>query len=403
MYFRTGSVTNYNTHSTNFQEGLETSWDEWVRVDNERYDETDAEEQIIKYETISQSGVDLNAYNKRGNYTIAVTDSVNRPAINGGYVFRVVENGSFVIQTVYGVQGNYHKFWRIGKQGTPMNWSAWFRVATSDDIAAVSEQVAKLSTELGNLKNELGVDESNYYNIANMGDSIVGNVQDNTSVSGYLAKAVGANTYNFGFGGCRMSKHVAPWNSFCMHKLADAIATGDFSEQEEAALNSAVPSYFKDTVNAMKQTDFSAMDIMTIAYGTNDFTSAKGLDNVNDLYDTNYFGGALRYSIERIGNAFPNIRFAIVAPCWRFWYDDSGNYLESSDERETNGVKLHDFVEKCIEIGKEYHLPVVNLYDELAINKFNRSWWFNNNDGTHPNENGRKSIAKLMGNTIKGM
>lgn len=403
MYFRTGSVVNYATHSSNFQDGIETSWSEWVRVDNEEYGENKVEEQIIKYQTVSQSGADLNTFNKRGNYTIAVTDSVNRPSINGGFALRVEENGSFVIQTVYGVQGNYPMFWRIGKHGTPMAWGEWFKNATSKDIENVIEQIAGLSTELGKLKSELGVSASDFYNIANMGDSIVGNVQDTTSVSGLLAKAVGANTHNFGFGGCRMSKHITPWNSFCMYKLADAIATGDFSEQEEAALNADVPSYFKDTVNAMKAIDFSTIDIMTIAYGTNDFTSAKGLDNENDLYDTNCFGGALRYSIERIGNAFPHIRFVIVAPCWRFWYDDNGQYLESSDEREVNGIKLHDFVEKCIEIGKAYHLPVVNLYDEMAINVFNRSWWFNNNDGTHPNANGRNAIAKLMANTIRGM
>lgn len=403
MYFRTGSVVNYQTHSSNFQDGLETTWGEWVRVDAEEYGATDAEEQIIKYQTIDQNGVDLNTFNKRGNYTIAVTDSVNRPSINGGFALRVEENGSFVIQTVYGVQGDYPKYWRIGRHATPMVWGAWFKVATSKDVSNLSAQIAALSTEIGNLKNELGVDESNYYKIANMGDSIVGNVQDSTSVSGFLAKTVGASTYNLGFGGCRMSKHVAPWNSFCMYKLADAIATGDFSEQEAAALDTSVPSYFKDTVNAMKVIDFATIDIMTIAYGTNDFTSAKGLDNETDLYDTNYFGGALRYSIEKIGKAFPQIRFVIVAPCWRFWYDGSGNYLESSDEREMNGIKLHDFVEKCIEIGKEYHLPIVNPYDEMAINALNRSWWFNENDGTHPNEKGRKSLAKLMANTIRGM
>lgn len=403
MYFRTGSVVNYHTHDKNFQGGLETSWSEWVRVDNEKYDEVDAENQIIKYQTIDQSGVDLNTFNKRGNFTVAVTNSVNRPSINGGFILRVEENGSFVIQTVYGISGSYPRFWRIGKQATPVAWGEWFKVATSEDIGDLSAQIAELSTEVDDMKNEMSVAENHYYKIANMGDSIVGNVQDSTSVSGFLSKATGATTYNFGFGGCRMSKHSGAWNSFSMYKLADAIASGDFSEQETSALSANVPTYFTDTVNTMKNLDFASVDIMTIAYGTNDFTSAKGLDNNDNLYDTDYFGGALRYSIERIGNAFPNIRFVIVAPCWRFWYDDDGNYLENSDEREMNGVNLHDFVEKCVEIGKEYHLPVVNPYDEMAINRFNRLWWFNENDGTHPNENGRKSIAKLMANTIRGM
>jgi lysophospholipase L1-like esterase len=266
------------------------------------------------------------------------------------------------------------------------SWSEWKKVLSAEDIPTVS-------------KSNVG------YVIANMGDSIVGNTQDTTSISSHIAEITGATTYNFGFGGCRMSTHYDPWGAFCMHALADAIVSGDFTWQESAAKNAEVPDYFAGTVEKMKATDFSKVDIMTIAYGVNDYTAYKGLDNANNAYDIEYYGGALRYSIEKILKAYPNIRPVIVTPCWCYWPDGNGGVLEDSDTRYYNLEKdtLSEFAKKCIEVGNEYHIPVVDAYRGLSINKFNHSNWFNPGDGIHPNEKGRNALARLISKTISGM
>lgn len=231
--------------------------------------------------------------------------------------------------------------------------------------------------------------------IVNFGDSIFGNAQPPTDISTFLAKKTGATVYNCGFGGCRMSPHpTAEYHAFSMYKLADAISTGNFTEQENAVnstsvtLNNAIKSNFA----TLKTIDFSNVDIVTIAYGANDFNGAS-LDNEDNPLDTATFGGALRYSIETLLTAYPNLRIFVLSTTWRFWINDSNEYIDDSNTR-TNGLNktLSDYNAQLKSVAEEYNLPFIDDY-HIGIGKFNRSYYFNANDGAHHNENGRELIA----------
>lgn len=340
---------------------------------------------------ILENEVDLNGIVENDNYIVATTEAINTPISGRGFLLNVTSfSYGWILQEAYGLHNNPCHFYRVGNNPSnsrtngvdTVTWSEWQTTISKSDV-------------LPNVG----------YIIANMGDSVVGNVQDNTSVSAFLAELTGAKVYNLGFGGCRMSTHYTPWDAFSMYKLADAIVQKDFTLQEEAAQHTDVPSYFVNTVKTLKALDFSTVDILTIAYGLNDYTAGKTLDNPNNAKDTDYYCGALRYAIETLLKAYPNLKIVIVAPTWCHWIDSSGNSLYDSDTKSFNSDNnvLPDFVGKCLELGKEYHIPVVNPYYELSINKYNFSRWFNNGDGFHPNETGRRDLAKLIAKTIGGM
>lgn len=230
--------------------------------------------------------------------------------------------------------------------------------------------------------------------IVNFGDSIFGNYQFPNDISTEIAKLTGATVHNCGFGGCQMSEHsIEDYKPFSMCKLADAITTGDFTTQDEKANGTVVPSYFKSHVDLLKSIDFTDVDIVTIAYGTNDFTSGDALENADNNKDATKFAGALRYSIETLLNTYPHLKIFVCSQTYRFWYDDSGNFSEDSDTKTfSSGLKLTDFVEKTKEVAEEYHLPFVNNYN-IGMNKYNRSVYFSSADGTHPKLVGRHLIA----------
>lgn len=328
---------------------------------------------------ITTSGIDLNTLKASSNYVIGVTDSVNKPPFTSGFILNVECLYPFVVQTATNLSGDYERYYRVGRYDKD-NWGEWKK--------------ATMSVGSGSMSNE-------GYHIVNMGDSITDFDTDGTSLSNYIADLTGATTYNCGFGGCRMTPHTtSAYTPFSMCELADAIVSGDFTNQEVVPDNS---SWFATRVETLKNIDFNNVDILTIGYGTNDFTASIGLENSGNKLDKNYFAGALRYSIETLLSKYPNLRIVIVAPTWRYWLDDNNDYKEDSDTKTFNGVLLHKFVEKCIEIGKEYHIPVVNPYDEMGINKYNYSIWFRENDGTHPSSNGKKLLAKQIVKTIRNM
>lgn len=241
--------------------------------------------------------------------------------------------------------------------------------------------------------------------IVNFGDSIFGNYRPPEDVSTFISNYTGATVYNCGFGGCRMASHsIANFDAFSMYNLATSIASQNFAVQDTAIEagktattegEGKLPSYFEETLATLKSIDFSKVDIITIAYGTNDFAGNKSLDNDGNLYDTTRFAGALRHSIETILSAYPHIRIFVCSQIYRFWMDSAGAFTEDSDAKTYSaGHKLTDFVAKTKEVAKAYHLPFIDNYYELGLNKFNRTIYFPATDGTHPNAIGRELLAR---------
>ena len=246
--------------------------------------------------------------------------------------------------------------------------------------------------------------------IVNFGDSIFGNYTAPNDISTMLADLTGATVYNCGFGGCRMASHPAAcYDAFSMYNLADAIATGDFSLQEQALVDgaakypgSALVTRFPTTLARLKGIDFAAVDMITIAYGTNDQTGYPMLDSDTNPLSTAHIGGALRYSIEKLLTAYPHIKIFICSPLYRCWNNADGslNYDSDSPEAAVNGVLLADVIAKEAQVAKEYHLPFIDNYDALGINRVNRYNFFTIADGAHPNTEGLRRIAQHIAKAL---
>jgi lysophospholipase L1-like esterase len=240
--------------------------------------------------------------------------------------------------------------------------------------------------------------------VVNFGDSIFGNARPPEDISTYIASMTGATVHNCGFGGCRMSYHpYANYDAFSMIKLADAVANNNFALQDAAIANTdyeSLPAYFAESVELLKSIDFNKVDIVTIAYGSNDFIGIP-LDDISDPLNVRTFAGALRYSIETILTTYPHIRIFVCSPTYRFWMDGNHAFTEDSDTKMGGASYLTtDIVEKAKEVAKECKLPFIDNYYSLGINKFNRVRYFPENDGAHHNVSGRKLIAAHMANEL---
>jgi lysophospholipase L1-like esterase len=236
------------------------------------------------------------------------------------------------------------------------------------------------------------------------GDSIIGWVRDNTGVAYNVKQRTKAMVDNVAFAGCYMSQiEGSVYDAFSMYKLADAIATGDYSLQYATAesVYAVGSEYHKWNIDKISNADWSSQDtVMVIAYGTNDFQHGNVLDNDLNPLDYTTFGGAIRYSIEKIWSVYPAVKIVLVSPHWRF-YQTSGVYTSDSDTFvNSTGKTLIEFIELEKAIAKAYHIPFIDNYFELGIHKFNRTNYFDANDGTHHIANGRKLIGERIGSKL---
>nr|DAZ06202.1 MAG TPA: hypothetical protein [Caudoviricetes sp.] len=298
--------------------------------------------------------------------------------------------------------------------GTDMEYTEYYNPSKQEDISHATF-TAKIDGYLYIQKNTAynftqGVQQTVYVSAAEklspltnkkivcFGDSIFGNFRDtnldDVSIPKMVEKRTFASVYNCGFGGCRMAEHpTSYWDAFGMHSIADSIASGDWSVQEQAikdgvSAGAGYPfeTYFAESLNVLKNINFEDIDIIVIAYGTNDFSG-----NVTETQ----FKTALSHSIETILKAFPHLRILVVSPMWR-WYENENIYIDSDTKENSNGNTLIDFVDWCKLEADIYHLPYIDTYRNLGINKLNRLTYFAANDGTHPITAGRELRANLI-------
>lgn len=282
---------------------------------------------------------------------------------------------------------------------------AYLRVTTNSaaSIVTVNEEIVETSQTVMTLKHTVKVDkESLNFSVGTslldgkkvvvFGDSIIGMTRDQTSVPAYAAAYTGAEVYNVGFGGCRMSVHPSNgYAAFSMWALADAVATGDYTTQDAQAPNGS--DYFPEQVALLKSINFNDIDMIVIHYGTNDFAGNVVIDNASDDDDTTTLCGALRYSLRKLQTAYPKIHIFISAPIYRMW-DSTG----AEDYTNSNGKKLRDFCMALMEVASDFNCPIIDGYKALGINNINDSAFSTN--GTHLNDYGRKVLGEYIGGNL---
>ena len=241
--------------------------------------------------------------------------------------------------------------------------------------------------------------------IINFGDSIFGKAQPPNDISTFLANKTGATVCNFGFGGCKMTKTGWDNDPFSMCGLSNAIANNDYNEIDSAFVDTSItlPDYFATSIEKMKNTNFSKVDIVTIAYGINDFTSNINIENAENAYDQSTLCGALRYSIETLLTAYPNLRIFVCSLTYRYFKNDANEFVDDSNTHtNNNGNTILEFNAKLKEVAEEYNLPFIDNYN-IGISKFNRTQYFSATDGTHHQIEGRKLIAERLAGALSSV
>ena len=250
---------------------------------------------------------------------------------------------------------------------------------------------------------EKKIDSANLFTgktILNMGDSIEAGSGYPSDISTLISNELKTNAINMGFGGTRASHHPnTNFNNFSLYKLVDAILSKDFTAQKASALvtGQTIPPYYRTKIVTLENLDLNSVDVLSLAYGTNDWNGVQPLSNTSDPLDTNSYVGALRYSITKLLQAYPHLKIILNTPIYRFKEDLSAD----SDNWIAGDKKLTDFVDAVPVLAKELKLPYVDCYYSLGINKYNRFTYFTTKDGTHVNFNGRKLIAHKRARAIK--
>ncbi|MER9445722.1 GDSL-type esterase/lipase family protein [Mesorhizobium sp. M0340] len=222
---------------------------------------------------------------------------------------------------------------------------------------------------------------------AHFGDSIIESViWPGITPTAKIAQRTGMTITNCGGGGTRMANHATNYDKFSFYRLADAIASGDFSQQIAAA--TLIGGTFPAIAARMASVDYSLLDYLIPSFGTNDFTGAGPTCPIGTNADITgaTFKGAINYGIQTIMTARPNLKLIFTTPIWRTLDSTAGGA----------GSQLIDYANAMLEVCALNRVPVVDLYRRFIINQFNYVHWMGPGDGTHPNNLGQDLIGGMM-------
>ncbi|MFQ6881009.1 GDSL-type esterase/lipase family protein [Clostridium sp.] len=237
-------------------------------------------------------------------------------------------------------------------------------IVSKEELQEINSQLDTIVDEVAYLKNKT---------IVMMGDSIM----DICGIPENVAKLAGANVYNVGFQGCTMQYMDTVYEKnkeFSGYGISKSIAENNFSAQETAITTNSNLSIYSNKLATLKTIDFSNVDIVTVAYGTNDF-GFGGIVGTKDDDGYNNVAGAMKEIVKNLQSINSNMEIIFFTPIYR-----GDKFINSSNV-------LEDYVSVIKETASSLGIKVIDLFTCSGINEFNYSTLLKD-DKLHPNDAG---------------
>lgn len=220
----------------------------------------------------------------------------------------------------------------------------------------------------------------------------------------------GADVENFGVGGTRLTTDTGAWGAFTATALADAIASGDWSAQEDA-LPTILNTYdITDMFARLESVDWTKMDMICFSFGTNDYNNTARIEGAPDSLDPSTYRGAINYIVQKISVAYPNIRVIFISPMYRVYpkghgesmtteeyqassYTDA-NFTDSDNWENLAGLTLREIATIIKEQANLNHCACLNMYDDFGLNKYTYLKYLS--DGTHLTYDGYREYGRRL-------
>lgn len=202
----------------------------------------------------------------------------------------------------------------------------------------------------------------------------------------------GAKCYNWAQGGMTMAlTGVENYDPYSGVGMVDAMISGDFTQQEAYAGDDhgTAQGNFTEQVAEMKSIDMATVDSIIIEFGTNDAMKLMPLDNADDTLDTSTTGGALRYMIKTLQNAYPSLKIVVLN------VQKMSGYADAEHQKPYDSKNQNEIIES---ICTSLSVPVIDIYNLLGLNSYTSSTLLS--DGLHRSHNGKLRQVQIIENMM---
>lgn len=265
-------------------------------------------------------------------------------------------------------------------------------------ITLIISAILFVALFFGTFGNGNATEEKIQVQMVTFGDSVFGEIRDETAIPALLGQLTGKTVFNSALGGTCVARAEdnrrldAVAGSISLSELVRSIYAEDFGVQQSTYYRDSMMEYFPEVIDGLETVDFKQVEIVLIQHGVNDYHAGVPIENPEDPYDEYSFLGALRYCVETLREVNPDIRIVLVTPAYT-WYPFTGLTCETMD---AGGGVLEDYVNAEIAFAEEMGIEVIDLYHDFLTHVNYDDYIFYTRDGLHPNEEGRKLWAEKI-------
>ncbi len=237
------------------------------------------------------------------------------------------------------------------------------------------------------------------------GDSVFGEIRDETAVPAMLQELLGKSVYNGAFGGTCAARTEPEKrldytkDAFSLAGLSKSIQAGDFGVQQSVIMRESNTDYFAEVIDGLDCIDFSRVEIFVIQQGINDYHAGVPIENAEEPYDERTFLGALRTAVRAFRSVNPKARIVLVTPIFT-WYPQRGGTCE---ELDYGGGVLEDYVDAQLRLAEELDIEIIDVYHDFFPHERWEDWALYSRDGLHPNEAGRELLAEKIAERLRSI
>lgn len=220
-------------------------------------------------------------------------------------------------------------------------------------------------------------------------DSLWGEDRTN-GVADFLKEYSGAEIYNCAVNGTMICNDSVPASAaFSGISLVHAKVTNTWTDQDTYA-SQVAPYVATEMLPMLKALDLASVDIVILAYGTNDFSYNRTIAQITASYET---------AVSELLAAYPTLRIIEIAPPWKTFNngaDDADTYVN------TNGETMRELADGIVESAHEHHITTIDMLSELPW-RAETAWYYMELDKIHPNINGNKIYAHIVNGKLRSM
>lgn len=248
---------------------------------------------------------------------------------------------------------------------------------TKDNSSSFAQALEDLTRGLRNTA--INYPDLSDYHLVFLGDSVIGNYTDSTSIPEIVARFTNAKVFNCGLGGFSAAQNSK--FSFTLPEIASAIVEENTAIlPEDTQLYQGISSYLSTPYQNKK-------NCFILYYGLNDYFSGLPISSA-DSNDPATYCGAIRSAVSILRSRFEDAQIILCTP--NFIY-----YLECGTIPQESGMYiLEDYVEAVSSLSRELQTDLLDTYHDFDINRDN--WEQYLPDQIHPNAAFRYLIGEKI-------